>query len=175
MEKKSIYLAIVLAIVFLLVGFGFGNFYGKMSAEKAWQGKLIEKEKEIDWWKSILKDFYPPLPEEIYSISGKITKIEGKTIWIESLVKVSQFPLPEGKEFEKKDIKVNLTNETKIVKIEMAEIPPTPPPLPPPEEPFKEIPLKFEDLKVGDQITITSRENIKNKTEILADRIQLTY
>jgi len=27
----------------------------------------------------------------------------------------------------------------------MAEIPP-----PPPEEPFKEIPLKFEDLKVGE-------------------------
>jgi len=170
MEKKSIYLAIILAVVFLLVGFGIGNFYGKMAAEKIWQGKLAEKEKEIEWWKSQLEMFYLPLPEEIYSISGKITKIEGNSIWIESQIRVSQLPLPGGKEFETKEIKVNVLPETKIVKVEMAEIPP-----PPPEEPFKEIPLKFEDLKVGDQITVTSKENIKGKTEISADRIQLTY
>jgi hypothetical protein len=170
MEKKSIYLAIVLAIVFLLVGFGFGNFYGKMVTEKIWQGKLAEKEKEIEWWKSLLEMFYPPLPEEIYSISGKIKKIEGNSIWIESQIRVSRFPLPGGKEFETKEIKVNVLPETKIVKVEILEIPP-----PPPEEPFKEIPLKIEDLKVGDQITFTSKENIKGKTEILADRIQLTY
>jgi hypothetical protein len=114
--------------------------------------------------------FYPPLPEEIYSISGKIKKIEGNSIWIESQIRVSQLPLPGGKEFETKEIKVNVLPETKIVKVEMAEIPP-----PPPEEPFKEIPLKFEDLKVGNQITVTSKENIKGKTEILADRIQLPY
>jgi hypothetical protein len=170
MEKKSIYLTIILAVVFLLIGFGVGNFYGKMAAEKAWQGKLAEKEKEIEWWKSQLETFYPPLPEEIYSISGKITKIEGNSIWIESQIRVSRLPLPGGKEFETKEIKVNVLPETKIVKVEMAEIPP-----PPPEEPFKEIPLKFEDLKVGDQITVTSKENIKGKTEISADRIQLTY
>jgi hypothetical protein len=170
MEKKSIYLAIILAVVFLLIGFGVGNFYGKMLAEKIWQGKLAEKEKEIEWWKSQLEMFYPPLPEEIYSISGKIKKIEGNSIWIESQIRVSQLPLPGGKEFETKEIKVNVLPETKIVKVEMAEIPP-----PPPEEPFKEIPLKFEDLKVGNQITVTSKENIKGKTEILADRIQLPY
>jgi hypothetical protein len=170
-------LAIILAVVFLLIGFGIGNFYGKMAAEKIYQGKLAEKEreltekeKEIGWWKSQLEMFYLPLPEEIYSISGKIKKIEGNSIWIESQIRVSQLPLPGGKEIEKKEIKVNLTDETKIVKIEVPEIPPLPP-----EEPFKEISLKFEDLKVGDQITVTSKENIKGKTEILAERIQLTY
>jgi len=170
MEKKLIYFGIILAMLLLLVGFGIGNFYGKMSAEKVWQGKLAEKEKEIEWWKSQLEMFYPPLPEEIYSVSGKITKIEDKTIWMEAQIRVSQFPLPGGKEIEKREIKVNVTDETKIVKIEIPEIP-----LPPPEGPFKEVLLKFKDLKVGDQITVSSKENIKNKTEILADRIQLTY
>ena len=170
MEKKSIYLAIILAVVFLLVGFGIGNFYGKMAAEKIWQGKLAEKEKEIEWWKSQLEMFYLPLPEEIYSISGKITKIEGNSIWIESQIRVSQLPLPGGKEFETKEIKVNVLPETKIVKVEIPPVPPLPT-----GQPFKEVPLKFEDLKVGDQITVTSKENIKGKTEILADKIHLTY
>jgi hypothetical protein len=170
MEKKSIYLIVILVLISLLVGFGIGVFYGKNLADKSYRGKIIEKEKEIEWWKSQLEMFYPPLPEEIYSISGKIKKIEGNSIWIESQIRVSQFPLPGGKEFETKEIKVNVSPETKIVKVEIPEIPP-----PPPEEPFKEIPLKIEDLKVGDQITVTSKENIKEKTEILADRIQLTY
>jgi hypothetical protein len=177
MEKKSIYLAIILAVAFLLIGFGIGNFYGKMAAEKIYQGKLAEKEreltekeKEIGWWKSQLEMFYLPLPEEIYSISGKITKIEGNSIWIESQIRLSRLPLPGGKEFETKEIKVNVLPETKIVKVEIPPVPPLPT-----EQPFKEVPLKFEDLKVGDQITVTSKENIKGKTEILAERIQLTY
>jgi hypothetical protein len=170
MEKKSIYLIVILVLISLLVGFGIGVFYGKNLADKSYRGKIIEKEKEIEWWKSQLEMFYPPLPEEIYSISGKIKKIEGNSIWIESQIRLSRLPLPGGKEFETKEIKVNILPETKIVKVEIAEIPPLPP-----EEPFKEIPLKIEDLKVGDQITVTSKENIKGKTEILADRIQLTY
>jgi len=123
MEKKLIYFGIILAILLLLVGFGIGNFYGKMSAEKVWQGKLAEKEKEIEWWKSQLEMFCPPLPEEIYSVSGKITKTEDKTIWMEAQIRVNQFPLPGGKEIEKREIKVNVTDETKIVKIEIPEIP----------------------------------------------------
>jgi hypothetical protein len=167
MEKKFIY--IILIIVFFLIGFG----VGKISEKGRWQGELakiqVEAKKEIDWYKSLLEPFYPPLPEEIRSVFGKVTKIEDKTIWMEASIQVSRFPLPEGKEIEKKNIKVNLTDETKVVKIEMPEIPPLPP-----EKPFKETILKFEDLKVGDQITVISTENIKGKTEILASQIQVT-
>ena len=88
-------------------------------------------------------------------------------ILMESQIRVNQLPLPEGKEIEKKEIKVNVLDKTKIVKIEMIESPPLPP-----EEPFKETPLSLKDLKVGDRITVRSKENIKGKTEILADRIQ---
>jgi len=167
MTKK--FVLIIVLIISLLVGF----FVGKISEQGKWQGKLakiqVEAKKEIDWYKSLLEPFYPPLPEEIRGVSGKITKIENKTIWMEASIRVSQFPLLEGKEIEKENIKVNLTGETKISKIEMIE----PPPLPP-EEPFKKTVLKFEDLKVGNNITVTSAENIKGKTEISASQIQVT-
>jgi len=166
MAKK--FVLIIVLIISLLVGF----FVGKIYEQGKWQGKLAkiqgEAQKEINWYKSLLEPFYPPLPEEIRSASGKITKIENKTIWVEAQIRVSQFPLPEGKEIEKQNKKVNIIDKTKISKIEMIE----PPPLPP-EEPFKETILKFEDLKVGDNITVTSAENIKGKTEILASQIQV--
>jgi len=166
MEKKFIY--IILIIVFFLIGFGIG----KISEEGRRQEKIgpvqTKNQEEINWYKSLLEPFYPPLPEEIRSISGEITKIEDKNLWLEAQIRVSQFPLPEGKDIEKKNIKVNLTDETKISKIEMPETPPLPP-----EKPFKEISLKFEDLKVGNNITVTSTENIKGKTEITASEIRV--
>jgi hypothetical protein len=58
MEKKSIYLIVILVSVSLLVGFGMGFFYGKNLADKFYRGKLTEKEKEIEWWKSQLEMFY---------------------------------------------------------------------------------------------------------------------
>jgi len=166
MAKKIFIILIIL--ISLLAGF----FVGEISERGKWQGKLETAQKtardEINWYKSLLEPFYPSLPEETRSTYGKITKIEDKTLWIEAQIRVSQFPLPEGKEIEKKNIKVNITDKTKISKIEMIE----PPPLPP-EEPFKETVLKFEDLKVGDNITVTSAENIKGKTEISASQIQI--
>jgi hypothetical protein len=41
------------------------------------------------------------------------------------------------------------------------------------EEPFKEIILGFDDIKVGDSITVVSTENIKGKKEITAAQIQV--
>lgn len=166
--KKEIIFKITAGMVCLLIGLGIGYWLGNLNSLRVSQEKLAEK--EISWWKSQLEPFYPPLPEEIYSISGKITKIEGNSIWVEAQIRVSQFPLPGGKEIETKEIKVNTNDETKIVKVEIPEIPPLPP-----EEPFREVPLKFEDLKIGDQVTVISKENIKGKVEILADKIQLTY
>ena len=168
MEKKLVIGGTILVIICFLIGFGIGYFTGKISTYKIFLAKLAEKEKEINWYKKLLEQFYPPLPKEIHSFSGKITKIEGNSIWVEAQIRVSQFPLPEGKEFEEKEMKVNLVNDTEILKVE----PVIPPPLPP-EEPVKKTPLKLSDLKVGDQITVISKENIKGKTEILADEIQL--
>ena len=166
MSKKFFY--IILIIVFFLIGFGIGE----ISERGRWQGKIgriqNQAQKEIDWYKSILEPFYPPLPEEIYNLSGNVTEKGDKFLEMEAEVRVSQFPLPEGKEIEKQNIKVNLTDKTKISEIEMIE----PPPLPP-EKPFKETILGFGDVKIGDKITVISEENIKGKTEISASQIQV--
>ena len=172
MTKKLV--LIIILIISLLAGF----FVGEISERGKWQGKLETAQKtardEINWYKSLLEPFYPSLPEETRSTYGKITKIEDKTLWIEAQIRVSQFPLPEGKDMEKQNMKVNVTDETKIVRIETVE--PTEIPLPSEEfllEPFKEIILSFEDIKVGDNITVISAENIKGKTEISASQIQI--
>lgn len=166
MSKKFIY--IILIIVFFLIGFGIGKIY----EQGKWQGKLAkiqgEAQKEIDWYKSLLEPFYPSLPEEIRSISGVVTEKGDNFLKMEARIQVSQFPLPEGKEIERQNIKVNLTDKTKISKIEMVE--PLPLPL---EEPFKETILSFDDIKVGDGIAVISTENIKGKTEITASQIQI--
>jgi len=162
MTKK--FVLIIILIISLLVGF----FVGKIFERKIWQVKISNAQKEIDWYKSLLEPFYPPLPEEIHGVSGKITKIEDKNLWIETQIRISQFPLPGGAEMEKQNIKVITTDKTKILKREIIE------PLPmPPQEPFKETVLNFEDIKIGDNITVVSEENIKGKTEILASQIQI--
>ena len=174
MEKKLVIEGAILVIICFLIGFGIGYFTGKISTYKIFLVKLAEKEKEINWYKTLLGAFYPPLPKEIHSFSGKITKIEGNSIWVEYQRKMSRFPLPEGKNIEIKEIKINTNNKTKIVGLEM-------PPLIPrellknasPEWAIKIISLQFEDLKVGNQVRVTSKENIKGKAEILANEIQL--
>jgi hypothetical protein len=163
MEKKLVFRGTILIVISFLIGLGVGYLTGKFFTTKTLQAKLAAKEKEIEWWKSTLEMFFPPLPQNLYSFSGKITKIEKNSIWVETQIRVSRLPLPEGKEFEKKEIKVNLTDETEILKVEYI----------PPEEPVRKTSLKLTELKVGDQINVISKENIKGKTEILADKIQL--
>jgi len=162
MTKKFVF--IIILTISLLVGF----IAGKISERKIWQAKLSKAQEEINWWKSLLEPFYPPLSEEIRSISGTVTEVGDNFLKMEARIQVSQFPLPEGKEIEKQNIKVNVTDETKIFRVEMIE------PLPlPPEEPFKETVLNFEDIKIGDRILVTCEENIKERKEIVATQIQV--
>lgn len=113
-----------------------------------------------------MERFYPPLPKEIHTISGKVTEKGDNFLMMEAQIRVSQFPLPEGKEIEKRNVKVDLTDKTKIFKKEKV-VTPTP------EEPFKEIVLSLKDIKVRDEIAVTSEENIKGKTEISAGQIEI--
>jgi len=159
MSKKIVYL--ILILVSLLVGF----FVGKISERKIWQAEIIKTQKEVEFLESSLETFYPPLPEEIYSISGKVTEVGDETVSIETLVRVSQFPLPEGAEIEKQNIKVNVTDQTKITKFEMLLMPVLP------EEETSVV--NFSDIKVGDQISVTSEENIKGEKEITASQIEI--
>lgn len=170
--KREIIFKIIIGVIGLLIGLGEGYLLGVANSNKIWQGKFEELKKEREEYKSFLETIFPPLPEEIHTVVGKITKIEGNSFWIETQIRVSRLSFLTGEGIETKEIKVLTNEETKIVKIE------TPPsqtqyqalPL---QTPPKELPLRFEDLEVGNFVLIASDENIKEKTEILAKEIKL--
>lgn len=166
-KKVSFFLVIVVLSLFVLLFFLVGLELGKKREREIWQAKIQNKEAEIQVLKSNLEQFFPLLPEEIYGISGKVTKIQDRTISIEADVLVSQFPLPGGKEIERQNIKVNLTEQTKITEFN----PLTPPPLP--GEAIQEKILEFSDIKIGDTISVISTENIKGKKEVTASQIRV--
>ena len=168
MKKKIIVSLIIVSIIIvsvisLIIGFGMG----KISEKEIWQSKLAQTQEEIDLLKSQLETVYPPLTEEAYSIDGTVTEVGDKFLIMEALIRVSQFPLPEGKDYERRNIRVNVVEETEIFQIEMAENPSLP------EENFKKIDLGLKDIKIGDYIMVNSKENIRDKKEITAKEIQI--
>jgi len=172
MDKRIIAPLIAVSVISLLIGVGISNILQKDNVPRE---ELIKLQQELDHLKSELAMFYPPLPEEIYNVSGTVTEVGDRFLVMEAQVRVSQFPLPEGKEFERQNIKVNVTDETEIFQLEIVEL------LLPEEpgeelpEPFKKVILGFEDIEIGEYITVTSGENIKGKTEVTASQIELFY
>jgi len=171
MKKKIIVSLIIVSIIIvsvisLIIGFGMG----KISEKEIWQSKLAQTQEEIDLLKSQLETVYPPLTEEAYSIDGTVTEVGDKFLIMEALIRVSQFPLPEGEQFERQNIKVNVTEEIEIFRLEMVA-PKVSEEMP--LEPFEKVLLGFEDIKIGDYIMVNSEENIKGKKEITVKEIQI--
>ena len=166
MNQKTI--QIISGILILCVGIGIGFAIGSSKLKSAYQkgyleGKLAgSKEVEQKYQKKIAEVFPPlPEPEEVFSVSGTINEIKGKTIVL-NIVYPSSNPFEKPKT-ETKNVQV--TDTTKIVKrIEEA----TPQP-----KPFREVPLSFSELKKGDSIIADSGENIKGKSVFAATKITL--
>ena len=172
MPKKNIHIVAGIIILLVIVASFLLGWQIGLSKEKAGQSKnqneVAQKQEEIKALQSALENFYPPLPDIIYGVSGKVIKIEGNAITIETSVQVSRFPLPNGKETEKRNIKILVTADTKITKIQ----PGLPPPLPE-EKPLPEKVLNLSDIKIGDTISAVSTENIKGKKEVTVSQIQV--
>lgn len=157
---------IIVSIISLIIGFGMG----KISEKANQQVKISQAQEEIDLLKSQLETVYPPLQEEVYSIDGTVTEVGDKFLVMEAQIRVSQFPLPEGKDYERRNIKVNVIEETEIFQTEIVA-PKVSEEMP--LEPFEKVLLSFEDIKTGDYIMVNSEENIKGKKEITAKEIQI--
>ena len=164
MNKKIIAL---LFIPSLLIGFMVGKIYEK----GIWQPKLSQIQEELNLLKSQLEIFYPPVPEEIYRRGGTVTEMGEKFLIMETGILVSQFPLPGEDQYELVDIKVNITKETKIFKIEWP-VRAEKPELQVDGGPV-EVSLTPEDIIVGDGVVVISEENIQGKTEITASQIEI--
>jgi len=168
MNKKNIISLIIVGLIFLLIGFGLGRSFQGQTAPV----QTTDNQKELDWLKSQLEMFYPPLPAEVYSLNGMVMEKQNDFLVMEAYVRVSQFPLPEGKEIEMQSIKVNITGQTEIYR---PEIPSDPSLLENDSGPFNKIAASYEDIKTGSPITVISGENIKDKKEITAKEIQINF
>lgn len=141
MNKKGMN-QIILVIIFLIliVGAGIGGYFLGQH--------------------TMLNSLYPE-PNEVFSISGKITSIDGNSLVVETSSLERYIP---GQEFETKLITINTNQQTKIYKLNFS-----------PENPteFTETVLSFSDLAVGDAVGILSSENIKGKSQVTATEITL--
>ena len=168
MDSKT-YLILAAALV---VGIVIGYFVGISTQNKVFQLGLQKGMAEVEQKYQIkIAKLFPPAPEpkEIFSISGKIKKIEGKTlVGEEKIYSVNPFEDPKVKQW-----KVNVTDVTELVK----RIEKTPEEIMQEREllgsgealsSFKQIRTDFSDFKVDKEVIAESESNIKGKAEFEA-------
>ena len=102
-----------------------------------------------------------PVPAEVTSINGTVSKIDGNTLTVDA------FFFGEQKTYT-----VTVSDNTKIFKREMV----TPPAKPTdanaaPPSPFKDTDAKLSDIREKDNVMIDSADNIKDKTAFEAKDI----
>ena len=133
MKKNQI---IILAVIVVLI---FGGVIGWTLIQKGKipSGEEITSKEEV---------------EEVFSLSGIVSSVDAENNFL--MVK------PAG---EEKEIKVVLSDTTKLIKMEF----PFDPKNPPKEATFtpKQTEIEISDFKVGDNIFIKTAENIAGKTE----------
>lgn len=104
------------------------------------------------------------LPEEIYGLSGTITDIEENAILIDAIIIFTDGT--QGRASRK----VLIDENTEITKLIFPEV--SPEDRDKPIQP-QEIKLNFSDLKTGDNIEATAKENLRDKTEFTAESINV--
>lgn len=162
-KDNKVIISAVLAVVLLVVSYQVGFSLGKKKT-------LDQNNKEIAKLNKAL-DFFVPQPlAEVFYVSGEIKSISGNVISLE-INSPSERNLP-GMEPKKEIRKIDVASGTKLFKISLFAVPGIDPktklPAPPKEET-----IKISDLKVGNIINVSSKENIKDKTEFEASGIQL--
>lgn len=140
MKKSCLIITIIVIIVVGLICF--------MAGRKSMESEVAKYKKLID--------YYFPVSEEIFSISGEITEIQDNVLSVESIVQ-GPYVLPE--EWKTEIFKIIVTDETKITKFDM--------------ETDETSEANLSDFKVGNQINAITEENIKDKTEFTATSIEL--
>ena len=135
--------AIILICLILIVVSGAGGYF---------LGKNSMKE-----YKTIVDEFFPEPPEEIFSIVGTIQEISGDSFKVETSSMERYFP---GKELKTIILTINTNQDTKILENQLS-----------PSRDIIETTISFSELNIGDYVTINSEENIRDKNQITAEDI----
>lgn len=119
---------------------------------------------EFNKYKTAFDELFPPLPDEIFSITGTIIAVDDSiTLEIASL----EERILLGEEPKIEERVVSLNSETKIVEQTFTEI------LDEGILDIQETPIELSNLNVGEIITVEANENIKTKKEFTASKIIL--
>jgi hypothetical protein len=177
--KIYVFLGVVL-IVGTICGYVFGSGGKSQIYQQAYQTGLEKGRTEVEQeYQKKIEIVFPSKtePTAIYSVSGKVTKIENQTLTLESSTFVSN-PLEEPKT-ETRFIKI--TDSTEFVK-QTPKSPETliaeeraftageretPPPL------YNEETVSSSEIQIGDNVIVEAGEDIKGKTSFEAEKIIL--
>jgi len=151
-NKKPIALILLFFVVVVIVGL-VGYYIGTLYSSA-----------ELNRYKKAVDEFFPPTPDEVFSISGTI-KIINNNIVLE-IASLEERTLP-GEESEMEERTVNLNSETQIIEQTFPGI--LDEGIPDMQETF----IELSNLNVGDIITVEADENIKTKKEFTASKIIL--
>ena len=142
--KKNYVLILIILIATALIFFALGFGIGKKTSNS-----------EIEKYKTII-DYYFPSDKEVFNIVGKVIAINNNVLDVETLIE-DPYVLPD--KWKTKTYKAIITDQTKITKFGL--------------EPGQETEISINDIKIGSEVEIDSKENIKDKNKFEAESIIL--
>ncbi len=172
-NKQPIAIFVIVGVLAgLLIGGVAGYALNEGEAEEAFRQGVSQGREELEKeYAEKLEEVFPsPVePEEVYSLRGKITSIEGGVL---NVKQETHFANPL-KDPQVKTWQVEVTDETELV--ERIEV--SPEELEEageePAEPFKETEISFSEFEEDDEVFVRAGENIKGKEGFKAQKIVL--
>ena len=155
-KKKVSYLILIIIAVVVGIGcLGAGIKIGSIGTKLA-KNKLEICEKTLD--------YYAPIPEEVYTITGTIASVGKDEIVLKAVSPTER--MVKGQEPKMIDYKIKIDKNTKITKTKINIDP----------RKSKTYDIKLGDLKKGDKISVRTKENIVNaeNNELTATLIDLS-
>ncbi len=133
---------VLLVIVFFIGGFFIGQTNGKNTGQALGEAK----------YKSVVEAIYPKPPEELHSLSGKVTNSYGATFELEVNDPTDYLPHTDGTPRAKQIRMANTTPDTRYVLVDYSKLDGRGSPA--------QSAQSFSSVKTGDTITVESADNI---------------
>jgi hypothetical protein len=181
MDKKIV---LLLIIFFFLVGCALGVVLEKNIQNAQFSLPDLSKDQEeennkeeIDYNEFQDENSSHILLEEIYEIDGTVVQLGNDFLIVELIeaIKVDEsfdlsgkLPLEENKP-EKQNFKINVSEETKVLKIKQSDL--NVPELS--QESLEELVINFNDIKEGNHVFIIVDEKIKDQDSFIAKEIKV--
>lgn len=147
--------SILLVLVFIVAGVALGFYIGKQQGEKEAENKLG----------GLIDMVFPKPPEIIHTVGGVVKSIFGATIDLEIIDPDDYLPHTDGSP-QKKGVKsVLISGNTEIVLVNYID--------PQPDGSPTITPLTLADLNPGDEIEVTSDENIRDAKKFDVTRVEV--